>query len=552
MLASVHDQVTEVPVREVEEPLPGITPLPCPRDVGHGTDNRYERRSLFHRYRVDRDDLQGNLLQPYGNAFDHARYLFVEIGSEDVAGRRLVRELADQVTTAAEWPGGHKPLQTLNVGISWRGLQALGVPEPLLCCFPREFRAGMNTRSEVLGDTHGNHPDHWEDGLKQPELIVTIMAQDEQVLRFADDALRTRIDRLGLGAPHAVEAQLLVEPGLEELPSSRPGRQHFGFADGFSQPAVRGFAKRSEKLGMGTPSWLGLWRMVAPGEFVLGYPGEGGLLPPAPPDPLGRNGSYMVVRKLEQDVAGFAAYLKRAARSLPGLPDETDPGYANAVKDRALQIAGKVVGRWPNGRSLVLWDDPAGSPGEDEPINDFRYRGNNPDPDGFGCPLGAHVRRANPRDGFGWRGQLTRRHRIIRRSMPYGRPPYDPAVPPDAEHGLLNCARPDGERYRTPEDPVGLMFVCFQASIARQFEVIQGQWLNGGNAFWLGEDKDLLTAAVPGSNGKMTIQGRPPSYIRAPAEQSVAPGGFVTTRGGGYFFAPGLTALRALGAGSWR
>src|SRR5438552_9187168 len=89
-LASVHDQVTEVPVREVEEPLPGKpTPLPCPRDIGHGTDSWYQRRSLFHRYRVDRDDVQGNLLQPYGNAFNHARYVFVEIGSKDAAGRRL-------------------------------------------------------------------------------------------------------------------------------------------------------------------------------------------------------------------------------------------------------------------------------------------------------------------------------------------------------------------------------------------------------------------------------------------------------------------------------
>jgi deferrochelatase/peroxidase EfeB len=136
--------------------------------------------------------------------------------------------------------------------------------------------------------------------------------------------------------------------------------------------------------------------------------------------------------------------------------------------------------------------------------------------------------------------------------MPYGTPPYNPILPPDAEEGLLSCARPDGESYKRPEHPVGLMFVCFQASIARQFEVIQGQWLNGGNAFWLGEDKDLLTTAVPGSNGKMTIHGDPPEFIRAPAEQSVAPGGFVTTRGGGYFFAPGLTALRALGTGFWR
>jgi Dyp-type peroxidase family len=302
---------------------------------------------------------------------------------------------------------------------------------------------------------------------------------------------------------------------------------------------------------MGTPSWFGRWRSVAPGEFVLGYPGEGGLLPPMPPDPIGRNGSYMVLRKLEQDVPGFAAHLLREARSLPGLPAPGHPGYAHAVKARALRIAGKMVGRWPNGRSLALWDDPSGNPAAGERLNDFRYRRGDLDPDGLRCPLGAHVRRANPRDSLGWRGQLTKRHRIIRRSMPYGTPPYDPEVAPGTEEGMLKCARPDGESYTPPEDPVGLMFVCFQASIARQFEVIQGQWLNGGNAFWLGDDKDLLSSAVPGM-GKMTIQGDPPCYIRTPEAEAVAPGGFVTTRGGGYFFAPGLTALRALGAGFWR
>ncbi len=543
-MATVDERVPEAPPRRsiAARRDEGLQP---PRDVGHGTDVRYERRSLFQRYRVDLDDLQGNVLRPYGNAFRHARYLFVTIGDDAAAGRRFVQELADQVTTAAAWPAGHKPLTTLNVGISWLGLQALGMPGPMLRRFPDEFRAGMDARAELLGDTHGNGPSQWEDGLRQPELLVTLTAQDNQVLRYAKDALRSRIERLHLSVSHAVEAELLAQPGLHgERDSSLPGREHFGFADGFSQPAVRGFAKREEKNGMGTPSRFARWRAVAPGEFVLGYPGEDGTLPPAPPDPLGRNGTYVVVRKLEQDVPGFAAYLKRAARALPG------PANDDAVNERALGIAAKMIGRWPNGRSLVLSRDPGGDPCADENLNDFRYY--KQDPDGIDCPLGAHVRRANPRDGLGFRGQLTRRHRIIRRSMPYGKPPYSPAVPPHEEGGLLSCARPEDERYERPEQPVGLMFVCFQASIVRQFEVIQGQWLNGGNAFWLGADKDLLTAGAPGSNGKMTIQGDPPRYIQTPEQGSVAPGGFVTTRGGGYFFAPGRTALRALGAAFWR
>jgi deferrochelatase/peroxidase EfeB len=149
------------------------------------------------------------------------------------------------------------------------------------------------------------------------------------------------------------------------------------------------------------------------------------------------------------------------------------------------------------------------------PENDFRYAG---DPDGLRCPIGSHVRRANPRDALGFGGKLTARHRIIRRGMPYGRPPDDPAV----EDGI--------ER--------GLMFACFQSSIARQFEIVQGRWLADGDAFGLGEDRDFLLGGED-PVGKMMVHGDPPRLL-APRRA------FVTNRGGGYFFAPGIAALRAL------
>jgi hypothetical protein len=85
------------------------------------------------------------------------------------------------------------------------------------------------------------------------------------------------------------------------------------------------------------------------------------------------------------------------------------------------------------------------------------------------------------------------------------------------------------------------MFVCYQASIARQFEVIQGRWLNDGDVFWLGAERDSLTM----SDGKMTIPGKPPSFLQPQPS-------FVTTKGGEYFFTPGLTALSALASGYWR
>ncbi len=195
---------------------------------------------------------------------------------------------------------------------------------------------------------------------------------------------------------------------------------------------------------------------------MLGYPDEDTLvdrlqrLPPAPADPLGASGTYMVWRKLHQDVALWRSTIARAAER-----------YGDAQR-----LAAKVVGRWPNGAPLSVRPNAAGSsfdaaaPG----ANDFRY---GDDRDGRRCPLGAHIRRSNPRDALGFEGALSMRHRMIRRGMPYG-PPLPEGV--DADDGTDR----------------GLVFVSFQASIARQFEGVQGPWLSDGNIFGLGHDKDFL------------------------------------------------------------
>jgi Dyp-type peroxidase family len=485
---------------------------------------------IARRVHIDLADLQGNILAGYGNAFAYGTYLFVSV-TDPFEGRRFLRELADRVTTAAPWGRRRKPLTTLNVALTAKGLQSIGMPRPMLSKgFAKEFCAGMRNRAEILGDENESAPDKWEAPLDDPELLVTAFARDDRMRTFQDEWLRERIAATdgGLTAPEKLaHATLLHRAGLigDENPAMRK-REHFGFTDGFSQPAVRGYAKPSRLHGMGTPSRLGRWRWVAPGEFVLGYPGEDGLLPEAPPAPFGRNGTYMVLRKLEQDVEAFERYLIDAAEALPSRLPPGHPAFAAEAATRKVEVAGKIVGRWPDGRSLVQFPhDPRGEGRTDDEtrparINNFRYFDS--DPDGFKCPLGAHVRRANPRDSMGFRGQLTRRHRIIRRSMPYG-PRYDPGNQAEAK------------------EPRGLMFACFQASIARQFEVIQGQWLNNGDSFWLGDDKDLLTRG-----DAMMLQGTPPTFIPKPGSP------FVTTRGGGYFLVPGLTALRALGSACWR
>jgi Dyp-type peroxidase family len=177
-----------------------------------------------------------------------------------------------------------------------------------------------------------------------------------------------------------------------------------------------------------------------------------------------------------------------------------------------------VIGRWQDGTPLVSSSEEPSGPPPKVPDNDFRYEG---DPDGARCPLGAHIRRANPRDALGFKGRLTSRHRMIRRGMPYGPRPADPYV----EDGL--------ER--------GLVFVCYQADLRRQFEVVQGRWLADGDAFGLGEERDFLLGGED-PMAKMTIPGEPPRFLMPRRA-------FVMNRGGGYFFTPGIAALRQIAKG---
>ncbi len=440
-------------------------------------------------HQVDQRNLQGNVLCGYGNDFCWGSYLFFQIEDAHEA-RRWLAGLCDEVTDAVPWQGG-KPVTTLNIAVSAAGLRALELPQQVLTRFPQPFLEGMAARSELLGDSDRSAPEQWQEELRDPQLLLVVMARDAA-------AREQRVAELVAAAPplrFRQDSALLTDP---DHPRGY-AREHFGFADGFSQPSIRGNAGPSTRRGMGTPLRFGRWRELAPGEFVLGYRGEDRLLPAAPPAPLDHSGSYMVWRKLEQDVDGFHDYLRRAAAGPLGLSEE--------------ELAARMVGRWRDGRSLVLTDQPP-TPSAPEPspetINDFRY--------GTGargaCPMGAHVRRANPRDALGYQGKLVKRHRIIRRGMPY---------------------QGDGER--------GLVFVCYQADLARQFELVQASWLLDGDPFWLGGEPDPLTMGGAGSH--MTIQGSPPHYLKPLSS-------FVTTRGGGYFFVPGLAALRALASAYWR
>lgn len=439
---------------------------------------------------LERADIQGNILRGY--SFPRAVHLFVAFPDAE-AGRRWLRSIVGQVQTAEEWDA--PPPTAVNVALTYAGLRLLGADEAGL---PDAFREPMARRAPAaLGDDLRT----WHDGLGDGRAhALLLLAGDGFAFAARLKALRALADEHGLTIVFEQHAQTLADH-----------REHFGFADGFGQPAIEGTERR--RAGQGEPEAYGSWRDLKAGEFVHGYPDEDEQTEDAP---LLTNGTFMVYRKLEQDVERFRRYLDREAEhhcATVGVNHGTDPATAHAYA-REL-VAAKLIGRWRDGVAVELMPerDPASAhalrhAAVQEPDNDFRYAD---DGDGRRCPHGAHIRRTNPRDSALKTAQ-TRRHRIIRRGLPY--------VEGDAR---------------------GLVFICFNASFERQFETVQRLWCDDGNAFGLGRDQDVLFATGAGS-GKITIPGDPPHFARAER-------GLVTTRGCEYLLMPGLRALRALAHG---
>jgi Dyp-type peroxidase family len=440
---------------------------------------------------LDFPNIQGFVVRGY--RLPAAGYVFLRI--EDPArARALLGKVIDQVITAERWDV--KPDSGINIAISYEGLRALGVSEDSLAAFPAEFRDGMAARAELLGDTGDSAPEHWEDCFRSRDahVLVMISAKDPAALAERDRRIREAVAQAG-------GASVVVTQRGGALPT---GREHFGYADGFSQPAIEG-SRFPDHPGAGAPAKDGEWRPIRAGEFILGYPDEQGALPAAaPPDELSRNGSYLVYRKLHQDVATFRRQLAEAAALYPGGEEE---------------LAAKLVGRWRDGTPL---DSRPG--GEDAALVGDRSRNNafdfSGDPDGMRCPIGSHIRRMNPRLSMPFEGKLVNRHRLIRRGITYGDPLPEGAEDDGADRGVI--------------------FMTLQASLARQFEFVQAQWANTGNPFRIGDDQDPLTGPqdIEGPP-KMTIPGRPPFFM-GPLSR------VVTTRGGEYYFAPGINGLRYL------
>lgn len=430
------------------------------------------------------DDIQSGALHERPSPYV-GRYVLIRI-DDPAAGRELVRRLLPAIEA------GHPTADPardawITVAFTYQGLRALGVPSDSLDSFTPEFRAGMAARAAELGDVGESDPGNWEQPLGTPAVHIALAALSPDSVRLTKVMERAQ----------QAYGQL---PGIEviwrqDCYQLETGRTSFGFRDGIGQPAVEGTGKNTNPHEA----------PIKAGEFLLGYPDETGALPPMPsPDVLGRNGTYLVFRKLHTRVAAYRQYLHDQASS--------------RAEERLL--AAKTVGRWPSGAPLSL------SPDQDDPElgadpdrnNRFSYHD---DLDGFKCPAGAHARRANPRGALDHENSVNvRLHRMIRRSTSYG-----PSLP-------------EGVREDDGADR-GIVFVCVGAHLKRQFEFVKTQWLNDGIFIGAPQEADPLVGRSD-TPGVFTIPRRP---VRRRL-RNLPP--FVVTRGGEYFFVPGLRALRWL------
>jgi Dyp-type peroxidase family len=447
----------------------------------------------------DLEDIQGLV---YSAWTDHryAGFLFAQLGDDARASRAWLDATRKLVTPAAR----HRR-QThgrLQVALSPTGLAALGVPADVTEMMAPEATAGMATRGRVLADPD---PAAWQLGGPGDRLDALVMVYARDAETRAAELARHRDALVAAGA--TVRADELSWP-LGEF-------EHFGFADGLSQPHVPGLHGRPRPGEDPIPV----------GEVVLGYPNAYGQLPMTPwwdDLDLGRNGSYLVFRKLGQDVAGLWSWIADHARQLC----TADPAAGDYFTEL---LAAKLVGRWRSGAPLTLAperDDPALATPERRNVFDYLDL----DRDGQRCPISAHIRRANPRDARGGSAAASRtvvgRHRIVRRGRSYG----SPLPHPDALAG-----RDDGVAR-------GLYFVCLQSSIARGFEFIQQTWLANPGFLGMHSEPDPLLGASAGQC-HFTIPADP-FRLRLTCIPTV-----VTPLGGGYFFLPSLTALARIAAG---
>lgn len=435
-------------------------------------------------------EVQGGVLEAHsGGPMTHGCLILIELeDGSDKAGflDYLMGRLSERGWGEARY----------NVGLTPPGLKKFWGDETVLDKFPGEFIEGMEDRAGLLGDVGSNHPRMWKrprrnfgeeaNGQEVPfNTVDAVVLIEKRIHRgkngdhdWSDDhPLVQEVNELG---EYCTVLHVQALRRYENRIECGFTREHFGFLDGFSQPTIR--IRARDPVGVNDAML---------GETLLGEPNDRGETVELPQEvaALLRHGTFMVVRKLAQDVAAFRAF----------------------VGNREV-LAAKMMGRYPDGTPAT--------PNASRTNNAFDYDGDF----GSGCPLQAHVRLSNPRTpaAVSVHGKLRRVPRLIRRGFSYG-PPFE------GEEGAR-------------KDERGLMFMALNASLAEQFEVIQ-RWLNGANATGLlSSQKDPITGPSEGQRGSFRYNDDN-GELRA-VQLPNAP--FVRLEWGMYLFVPSLSAIREL------
>jgi Dyp-type peroxidase family len=536
---------------------------------------------------LDVREIQGSILVGFNKDYQH--FIFFQIAKpavakswlrlliphiatvdETLAFRRLFRAL--RARRAAE-PAG-MIATWVNVAFSYEGIRKLTSDDEAKKFASEAFKKGLAERSSVLGDptdpSAEGSPKNWVVGnaKSRPDILLLVASDSPIALKNEIKRIKEEIKSLqGVSPGRRATAGLRIvfeQPGAN-LPSGLAGHEHFGFKDGVSQPGIRGRVPGGEQnfltprlvdpqdahsLRFAKPGQPLIW----PGQFVLGYPlqAESDDLNPAPPSSdsspwpdWARNGSFLVFRRLRQDVGGFWAFASAQANLL-----KQKAGFEGMTPER---FASLLVGRWPSGAPIMRTpdQDSADLARNSEANNNFRFSENTEpillrpdvphepdnfpqatgDANGIRCPYAAHIRKVNPRDDttdLGG-GRRTLRRRILRRGIPYG-PPLE-------------------NRTTAGDDKAdrGLLFLSYQASIEEQFEFLTQNWVDSPK-LPKDYDQDNRVAGhdpIIGQNGSaanrarvFTLRGSDGSF-----ETIEVPNDFVIPTGGGYLFAPSITAL---------
>lgn len=465
-------------------------------------------------HQLELSQIQGFLVRDY-KEMPFSKYFLLQVTDVNKA-KVFIKETSQKITTVTT----EIKDTCLNIGFTSVGLKALGLSQNNIQSFTREFREGMVTphRQRLLGDHDSSDPQHWNWGGPHNEaihLILMIFNTTEEKINTHTQQLRKEFEPYGLKEVFLLDGETFPE-----------GREHFGFRESISQPAIKG----SGVTGIANDN-------IEPGEFVMGYKNEYGVYPDSPTlkenqgnaamlsdeatgtgnKDLGRNGTYFVLRQLKEDVDGFWNFLNEKSKN--------EDGILNA--EESTRLAAKMMGRWPGGAPLVKFPDK--DPGILSDDNDFTFI--DTDKLGLKCPFGSHVRRTNPRDNFEESNpaeslKLTRKHRIMRRVRSYGETFTGSAT------------------HHTPKDEVGILFGCFNADINRQFEFIQYTWANYPKFKQLYADPDPFIGVrenpEPGIQQQFTIPQETASKYITDLKS------FVTVKGGTYFFFPSVTVVEYL------